>query len=656
MNIGKRFATLLFTRKLQQQNRDQNEVPSAMELESGRMPGPKDVEFINVLRIWFTHLVNNGYVNEMLSCMETSLDVYNELKTDILKCTGSILLANGLCFAAYKLYKFALNDSHRSLALLEGFEQACNNCIPRWHFKMLNDFERNSAYKKAISKAVAEGHTTVLDIGSGTGILSLFAAESGARSIFACECSDVMLDISKNVIAETKYKNHIKIINKMSTDLEIGNDVNERVSLVITEVFDCGLFGEGVISILKHAWKTLLKAQGSCERLQPKMIPSGARLYACLIESEELRMHSKSKMSAAGLTLENVCLIGRQDPGDNSEQPYTAESLGRLKTRYNRLSDSIQIMEINFNDPSELEGLEERTFFADLPIITEGYADAIAVWFELQLDEDTQVSTSPEHESCWQQAIYHLETENKRGLLNAFVTKMTSEFTSFVTSKLVYCWKQLLVAMPSTCIVAESEKKFDIVVMEIVDENGLLALRLFDDIILIRHGVLIPERFTIDGSFIYSAKLDQESFVTAITNTMGFEIGKFINEFQVCTHPDIDLRTLPLTKMTEDFQLFDISLMRGNTREDLDTSSPERNEHKVLRVTNNGYPSALAYWFNICLQEDCVINTATVEPMCHWHQAAVILKDQQTIERGNSLFVDLSLNQSYVYINGIGLK
>ncbi len=35
--------------------------------------------------------------------------------------------------------------------------------------------------------------------------------------------------------------------------------------------------------------------------------------------------------------------------------------------------------------------------------------------------------------------------------------------------------------------VVESEIKFNIVVMEIVDENGLLCQRLFDDVILIRY-------------------------------------------------------------------------------------------------------------------------------------------------------------------------
>ena len=54
--------------------------------------------------------------------------------------------------------------------------------IPRWHFWMVLDTERNSAYEKAIHRAIEALHLSgiwsvnVLDIGSGSGLLSLIAA------------------------------------------------------------------------------------------------------------------------------------------------------------------------------------------------------------------------------------------------------------------------------------------------------------------------------------------------------------------------------------------------------------------------------------------------------------------------------------------------
>ena len=49
----------------------------------------------------------------------------------------------------------------------------------RWHFGMLNDAERNTAYDRALRARVRAGDM-VLDIGAGTGLLGMMAARAGA--------------------------------------------------------------------------------------------------------------------------------------------------------------------------------------------------------------------------------------------------------------------------------------------------------------------------------------------------------------------------------------------------------------------------------------------------------------------------------------------
>lgn len=53
----------------------------------------------------------------------------------------------------------------------ENFYRVANWLVERWHFLMLNDRGRNYKYQLAIQKAVRGGCSTVLDIGTGTGIL-----------------------------------------------------------------------------------------------------------------------------------------------------------------------------------------------------------------------------------------------------------------------------------------------------------------------------------------------------------------------------------------------------------------------------------------------------------------------------------------------------
>jgi len=99
--------------------------------------------------------------------------------------------------------------------------------VDRWHFTMLNNKWRNNAFEQAIRKRINQGYDTVLDVGTGTGLLSLYAKDAGAKKIYACECSDVMTLIAKQVF-ESNNATDIKLIPKLSFDLKIPMDIPER--------------------------------------------------------------------------------------------------------------------------------------------------------------------------------------------------------------------------------------------------------------------------------------------------------------------------------------------------------------------------------------------------------------------------------------------
>lgn len=55
----------------------------------------------------------------------------------------------------------------------------------------------------------------------------------------------------------------------------------------------------------------------------------------------------------------------------------------------------------------ELEGLSSKEVQKiRLPVTQEGELDALAVWFQLHLDEENSLSTGPQEDTCWEQAIY----------------------------------------------------------------------------------------------------------------------------------------------------------------------------------------------------------------------------------------------------------
>ncbi|KAH8041601.1 hypothetical protein HPB51_017046 [Rhipicephalus microplus] len=95
----------------------------------------------------------------------------------------------------------------------------------------------------------------------GALLLSLFALSAGAEKVYSCEVSPTSCEVAHNVFDENDFGTKACIINKHSTDLTIPGDLDERVTLVVTETFDAGLFGEHVLKTLDHAWEHLLNKE-----------------------------------------------------------------------------------------------------------------------------------------------------------------------------------------------------------------------------------------------------------------------------------------------------------------------------------------------------------------------------------------------------------
>lgn len=70
----------------------------------------------------------------------------------------------------------------------------CEKLASAQYIDMLNDSIRNEKYRQAITKAVKSveaGPKLVLDIGTGTGLLSVMAAQAGAKDIFGVDLNKV---------------------------------------------------------------------------------------------------------------------------------------------------------------------------------------------------------------------------------------------------------------------------------------------------------------------------------------------------------------------------------------------------------------------------------------------------------------------------------
>jgi protein arginine N-methyltransferase 7 len=137
--------------------------------------------------------------------------------------------------------------------------------------------------KKVIGKLKAENkHVHVLDIGTGTGLLSMMAVACGADKVTAVEAFKPMIQVAKNCLKSNGMHEKVKIIEKRSTEIIFGVDMLEKANVLVTEVFDTELIGEGAISTFTHALENLLEKD--CH-----VIPDHGFMYVQVVDSEICR-------------------------------------------------------------------------------------------------------------------------------------------------------------------------------------------------------------------------------------------------------------------------------------------------------------------------------------------------------------------------------
>ncbi|XP_025060079.1 protein arginine N-methyltransferase 9 isoform X1 [Alligator sinensis] len=371
---------------------------------------------------WAEELDSLARIQDLFNCYEQALELFPNDEV-ICNSMGEHLFRMGFRDEAAGYFHKAVKLNPDFADAKENFYRVANWLVERWHFIMLNDIKRNLTYQKAVEKMVHSGCKSVLDIGAGTGILSMFAKKAGALHVYACELSKTMYELASDVITANNMEGEIKLMHMKSLDLEIPKHIPERVSLVVTETVDAGLFGEGIVESLIHAWEHLL--------LQPKVgdpknndvsfedygqvIPAGATVFGMAVECKEIRRHHRVGIQevASVRLADTVEFCSPTHASVNSEEtlePYTTEKLSRIPGGYMPLTEPFQVMTVDFNNLQELKNLATRKpCKISVPITRGGLLDAVVVWFVLHLDDEHTLSTSPSEETCWEQAVYPVQ-------------------------------------------------------------------------------------------------------------------------------------------------------------------------------------------------------------------------------------------------------
>jgi len=144
------------------------------------------------------------------------------------------------------------------------------------HIQMLQDSVRTSSYRDFFynNKSFFKGKT-VLDVGCGTGILSMFAAKAGAKKVYSVDNSSIIAKARKNV-KENGLEDIITLYYGQIEDIVLP----EKVDVIVSEWMGYFLLFEGMLdSVIKARDKYLVDGG--------LMGPSDTSIILSLIENED---------------------------------------------------------------------------------------------------------------------------------------------------------------------------------------------------------------------------------------------------------------------------------------------------------------------------------------------------------------------------------
>ncbi|XP_038160230.1 protein arginine N-methyltransferase 6 [Cyprinodon tularosa] len=136
------------------------------------------------------------------------------------------------------------------------------------HEDMIADHVRTNTYRTAIfSNSESIKGKVVLDVGAGTGVLSIFCAQAGAKKVYAVEACSIA-EQAVEIVKQNNVEEIVEIIRGTVETVELP----EKVDVIVSEWMGYALLHESMLNSVLFARDKWLKPGGV-------ILPSRAELF-----------------------------------------------------------------------------------------------------------------------------------------------------------------------------------------------------------------------------------------------------------------------------------------------------------------------------------------------------------------------------------------
>ncbi|KNC76471.1 hypothetical protein SARC_11030 [Sphaeroforma arctica JP610] len=260
------------------------------------------------------------------------------------------------------------------------------------HEEMLKDEVRTNSYRWAIER---NPHLfkdkIVLDVGCGTGILSMFAARAGAKHVYGIECSGIV-DVARKIVANNGLEDKVTLIQGKVEEVTLPV---EKVDIIISEWMGYALLYESMLDTVIYARDQWLVEGGL-------VFPDKSTLYMCMIEDSDYKSQKIDWWkNVYGFDMSIVSEMAMAEPLVD-----TVDAASIVTNHCPLITIDISTVkkeDLAFQVPFKLTATQTD------------YAHAFVMWFDIEFSKchkPIYFGTGPHHRyTHWKQTVFYFDGE-----------------------------------------------------------------------------------------------------------------------------------------------------------------------------------------------------------------------------------------------------
>ena len=227
-----------------------------------------------------------------------------------------------------------------------------------------------AATRKAIFSHPKNKGVLVVHVGSGIGTLSIVAAAArpdSADHVVACEKSADLIGVAEACARQNEIGGRISFLQKDARNLVAHDELARKADILLLECIDHTLIGDGILHYVSHLRQAFTMPNA-------RIIPAAGVMKGMLVEMRTGELHGVDMSMADAYRW------------SKEVRPITLQ-----KEKYTQMTEVFDIFVFDFADAKVEQQIEEMEIICS----RDGIVSALVIWFDLILDEEIVVTTSP---------------------------------------------------------------------------------------------------------------------------------------------------------------------------------------------------------------------------------------------------------------------